>query len=254
MFEKALITRETQRLHRPKWLSLPAAVMLHVCVGTIVAFAQYWKVDEVPEPPINVVFVTQAAPPPPPPAAPAPAAPKPVQQEAPAEPVEPVIPDEPIQPEEVAEIVPDAAPMEEMGGTLTGDPAGGDPNGVVGGEVGGEPGGLPGGMVGGDPNGQPGGDDILRVGGGVSKPEILTSVPPKYTSAARKARQQGAVVVEAIIDEQGRVINARVVRGLPMGLDQEALSAVQQWRFKPAMFNGRPVKVYFTLTVNFQVQ
>ena len=57
-----------------------------------------------------------------------------------------------------------------------------------------------------------------------------------------------------MIDEQGRVTNERLIRGLPMGLDQAALEAIQQWRFKPALLDGRPVKVYFTLTVNFTIQ
>jgi protein TonB len=94
----------------------------------------------------------------------------------------------------------------------------------------------------------------LRVGGGVSKPEIITQVKPAYPEVARKARLQGSVIVEAIIDEQGNVTNVRVLKGLPMGLDRSAVDAVQKWKFKPAQFQGRPVKVYYVLTVNFQVQ
>jgi protein TonB len=71
---------------------------------------------------------------------------------------------------------------------------------------------------------------------------------------ARKARVTGVVIVEAIIDESGNVTNARVLKGLPMGLDRAALDAVQRWKFRPAQFQGRNVKVYYTLTVNFQVQ
>ena len=65
---------------------------------------------------------------------------------------------------------------------------------------------------------------------------------------------QAFVIIEAIIDERGNVTNARVLKGLPMGLDRSALEAVQKWKFKPATFQGRAVKVYYTLTVNFQVQ
>jgi len=97
-------------------------------------------------------------------------------------------------------------------------------------------------------------DEPLRVGGGVSRPEIIDRVQPQYTEVARKARLQGTVIVEAIIDEQGRVQNVKVLKGLPMGLDKAAVEAVQKWRFKPAMFQGKPVKVYYSLTVNFQVQ
>ena len=61
-------------------------------------------------------------------------------------------------------------------------------------------------------------------------------------------------IVEAIIDTGGNVTNVRVLKGLPMGLDRAAVEAVQRWKFKPAMLEGRPVKVYYVLTVNFQVQ
>jgi len=59
---------------------------------------------------------------------------------------------------------------------------------------------------------------------------------------------------EAIIDTGGNVTNVRVLKGLPMGLDRAAVEAVQKWKFKPATLEGRPVKVYYVLTVNFQVQ
>ena len=55
-------------------------------------------------------------------------------------------------------------------------------------------------------------------------------------------------------DEQGNVTNVEVLKGLPMGLAEAAVSAVKQWQFKPATLNGKPVAVYFNLTVNFQLQ
>jgi TonB family protein len=61
------------------------------------------------------------------------------------------------------------------------------------------------------------------------------------------------VILEAIIDEEGNVGNTRVLKGLPMGLDKAAMDAVQTWKFKPATLEGRPVKVYYVLTVNFRV-
>ena len=92
-----------------------------------------------------------------------------------------------------------------------------------------------------------------RVGDNVTRPEKLSGAPPMYTEVARKARVQGVVILEAIIDELGDVVNARVLKGLPMGLDRSALEAVKTWKFKPAMMDGRPVKVYYVITVNFQV-
>jgi metallo-beta-lactamase class B len=94
---------------------------------------------------------------------------------------------------------------------------------------------------------------VLRVGGSVSRPELVSSVPPEYPEAARKARINGVVIVEAVIDEQGNVTSTKVLKGLPMGLDRAAEQAARQWKFKPATQYGKPVKVYHTLTVNCQV-
>ncbi len=94
----------------------------------------------------------------------------------------------------------------------------------------------------------------IHVTGDVQKPEKLSAPQPQYTEIARKARIQGVVILQAIIDEQGNVTNVKVLKGLPMGLSEEAERAVSQWQFKPATLNGRPVAVYFNLTVNFQLQ
>jgi len=58
----------------------------------------------------------------------------------------------------------------------------------------------------------------------------------------------------SVIDAEGNVADARVLKGLPMGLDRAAVDAVQKWKFKPATLKGKPVKVYYTLTVNFKRQ
>jgi TonB family protein len=93
-----------------------------------------------------------------------------------------------------------------------------------------------------------------RVGDDVTRPEKISGAPPVYTEVARKARVQGVVIVEAIIDEQGNVTHTNILKGLPLGLGQAAVEAVETWKFKPAMFEGRPVKVYYTLTVNFKAE
>ncbi len=92
-----------------------------------------------------------------------------------------------------------------------------------------------------------------RVGGEISRPEKVSGDPPAYTELARRARITGVVIVEAIIDEQGNVSSTRVLKGLPMGLDRAAVDAVGAWKFKPAMTYGKPVAVYYTLTVNFKL-
>jgi len=97
-------------------------------------------------------------------------------------------------------------------------------------------------------------DVPIRVGGPVSAPELIKRINPEYPEVARKARIQGVVILEAIIDKEGSVTNVRVLRGLPMGLSDAAQNALMRWKFKPAMMNNRPVSVYYTLTVTFTLQ
>jgi len=88
----------------------------------------------------------------------------------------------------------------------------------------------------------------------MSRPEPLQPIRPQYTEVARRAGLQGTVIVEAVIDEKGRAIDVRILRGLAMGLDRAAVEAIERCPFRPAMMAGRPVKVYFNLTVNFTIQ
>ena len=88
----------------------------------------------------------------------------------------------------------------------------------------------------------------------VRKPTKIHAPQPRYTEVARRARIQGRVIMEAIIDREGNVANVKILKGLPMGLSEESIKAVKQWKFKPATLHGKPVDVYFTLTVTFQLQ
>ncbi len=97
-------------------------------------------------------------------------------------------------------------------------------------------------------------DGPIQVRGEVTKPVKIHAPPPNYTEIARKARIQGLVIVQAIIDKQGGVTNVRVIKPLPMGLSEEAVKAIKQWKFKPATLRGKPVDVYYNLTVNFTLQ
>ncbi len=96
----------------------------------------------------------------------------------------------------------------------------------------------------------------LRVGGNVKAPTKVKQIPPVYPELARKARIQGVVIIEAVIDREGNVIRAKVLRspGAHFGFDQAAIDAVKQWKFKPGTQNGKPVDVIFTLTVIFKLE
>lgn len=95
------------------------------------------------------------------------------------------------------------------------------------------------------------GHDPTTVDGDVRAPVKVHTPPPQYTEAARKARVQGVVILQAIVDREGNVRNVEALRGLPEGLDDQAIEAVCRWKFRPATLDGKPVDVYYNLTVNF---
>ena len=85
-------------------------------------------------------------------------------------------------------------------------------------------------------------------------PTLLTQLLPVYTEEARKAERQGTVILETIVQPDGTVEIARVARGLGFGLDEAAIAAVQQWRFRPGTRNGEPVPVSLKIEVNFSLR
>lgn len=95
---------------------------------------------------------------------------------------------------------------------------------------------------------------LLRPGNGVSAPVPIHRVEPRYTETARRMRVEGLVVLEAIVDAEGRVTEVRVLRGLPAGLDRSAVAAVRQWRYAPATLDGRPVPVILNVSVHFDLR
>ncbi len=99
-----------------------------------------------------------------------------------------------------------------------------------------------------------GGVDAVAVTGNIVPPVKIFHPQPQYTEDARRARIQGVVILEATINREGEVVDIRVLKGLPMGLDQSAVETTRTWRFKPATENGKPVAVFFNLLVNFSLQ
>lgn len=97
------------------------------------------------------------------------------------------------------------------------------------------------------------GGGVFHIGGGVSKPVVLFAPEPEFSEEARKAKFSGNVEVYLWVDENGSPSHIRVVRGVGMGLDEKAIEAVRQYKFKPAMKDGKPVKVDLYIDVNFQI-
>jgi periplasmic protein TonB len=99
------------------------------------------------------------------------------------------------------------------------------------------------------------GGGAYRPGGAVTAPRVLTQVKPKYTSDALLRKIQGTVVLDVIVTRDGRPSEIRVIRSLdPGGLDEQAVTAVTQWRFEPGRLAGTPVDVLVTVMFDFLIR
>ena len=92
-----------------------------------------------------------------------------------------------------------------------------------------------------------------HVGNGVLPPQLLYAKDPQFSAQARKAKYGGIATVSLIVDAQGNPQNVHIIRHLKMGLDEAALAAVSQYKFKPATLQGTPVPVEVNIEVNFKI-
>jgi periplasmic protein TonB len=97
------------------------------------------------------------------------------------------------------------------------------------------------------------GGGVFRVGGGVSAPKATFSPDPEYSEEARKAKFQGTCVLWLIVGPDGHPRDIRVSRTLGLGLDEKAIEAVKNWKFEPAMKDGKPVAVQINVEVDFRL-
>ncbi len=248
LFNEALLESHHFK-NSSKTLDFLVALLFHVAVigGPILAALYYTDT-------INLKQLTATllvAPPPPPPPPPAPAGV--VKAQAPrhvfvsgGKLLAPTV-----IPKQIAEIK--EAPMEpdSLGGV-----AGGVPGGVPGGQMGGVLGGVLGGVMNTAarplalPTGKP--SAPVRVGGRVRPPKALVQTLPVYPVIARQARVQGQVQIDAVLDEQGNVIDMKVVSGPPL-LYLAALNALRNWKYEPTYLNDQPIAVEMIVTVTFQL-
>lgn len=208
------------------------------------------------------VTVLEAAPPPPPPAAPAAApvvaqaqpqpvqVPQPVEQpsrQKPHDRPKPKIARQPPKPRAEEPLpLPIAAPPPVAASAAPPNPVGGVQGGVIGGEEGGKVGGVVGGQ----------GDKLFRVDQVATVPVPISQELPDYPPLARARGVEGLVVVEAVIDRHGMVErdDMHVVQSIP-ALDQAAVSALGQWRFRPGRDrNGDAVRVLVQVPIRFRLR
>jgi protein TonB len=149
-------------------------------------------------------------------------------------------------PKKIVEVRDESAP--EVSGGVTGGVPGGEAGGVLGGVLGG---------VGNGPAPPPPPPaavkkGIHQVGGDVKQPRLISGGQPEYPIVAKTAKVEGTVVIEAVIDEQGDVVQARAVSG-PGLLYASALQAVLKWKYEPTILDGMPVSIRMQVTVGFHL-
>jgi protein TonB len=243
---------------RTRWQRIAgrASLLGHLLVLLLVIFVPIFMPEELPEQgDRRVVFFDPPPPPPPPlpkgnplqPQQAKPETPKPVSTETKPKP-EFTAPIQTPQPQETAKLEPEAGVRpEDQFGSATGSDFGdalGMEEGVEGGVVGGVPGGVLGGVLGGTGTGP-----VMDYD---SPPRPLKQTRPQYPQEAFVKKIEGTVLVEILIDSQGRVARARVIQSVPL-LDAAALQTVYQWVFQPAVKHGRPVATLAHIPVTFRI-
>jgi TonB family protein len=94
---------------------------------------------------------------------------------------------------------------------------------------------------------------VKQIGGGVTSPKLISQPESNYTELAKQDKVEGVVLINMVVDEQGLPQHLHVSRGLGDGLNEKAVEAVKQYRFKPAMENGKPVAVWLNVEVEFKI-
>jgi protein TonB len=100
------------------------------------------------------------------------------------------------------------------------------------------------------------GDGAYGPGSGATEPTLLRGVDPKYTTDAMRAKIQGVVKLEVVVEPDGTVKNVRILQSLDRahGLDLEAIKTAREWRFKPATFQGKPVPFIVIIEMTFNLR
>ena len=249
-FSKAVLLEENHIKTGTRTLSGAIAVLVHVGVIAGVMLAGLYFAD-----PLNIkqyasmILVAPPPPPPPPPAIGAVIKPK-IAHDTFMEAGKLIVPR--VIPKHIAEIKETPPDLSRLGGV-----AGGVPGGVPGGQLGGVLGGVIGGVLNTaarplppPPSVRPNGP--VRVGSHIRQPKAIVQVLPKYPALARQEHIQGQVQIDAVLDEQGNVIEMKIVSGPPL-LYQAALDALKQWKYEPTYLNDRPIAVQMIVTITFQL-
>jgi protein TonB len=224
------------RVGKRAWYSLPLTALVHTIIIAVAVVVPLVAVDELPGLPRAAAEYVMIAPPQPPPAPPR--TPRHAAADVPA-------------------MNPHAAPLVAPAGIAPDNGRVPEPETSADARVpGGVPASIDGAGLGIQPEAPPPPPPPVtpvRITSDLRRPAKIKDVMPVYPDIAMRARVAGMVILEAVIDAEGRVVNVKVLRSVPM-LDQAAIDAVRQWEFTPTRLNGVPVPVVMTVTVNFTLR
>ena len=229
--------------HVPSTPAVPilvSTVIQGTAMAAIVVTSLLYATRELPAVPDVLAFVAEmpSAPPPPPPPPAAPAQPKPRVVTPQAAPLSAQA--APVEAPARIEAEPPAAASTEQG----------VPGGVEGGIAAGIVGGVPATVDSLSAPPPPASHEPIRVGGQVQAPALVKRVEPIYPQIAQLAGIDGIVILDAVIDEHGRVQAVKVLRGQAL-LAKAATEAIEQWIYEPLRLNGTPTAFELTVTFNF---
>lgn len=241
MFDDLVISSVHPTHTHKSWTVAASAIVQAVIVGVFILIPLL-VTEALPKETV-AAWITAPAPPPPPP--PPPPKVQVVKQITPPMIQQGKLTAPTVIPKKVNIIKEEQPPPDVAAGVV-----GGVTGGVPGGSAGGVLGGIIGGTGGGPPPPPPKAPQTLRVGGNVQQANLIHQVMPVYPEIAKTAHIQGTVVLHAIIAKDGTVQELQYISGPPL-LMRSAMDAVRQWRYRPTLLNGEPVKVDTTISVVF---
>ena len=236
-----LVVSGAQAKHTHKSWTVAASAIIQVLIILVFILIPLLVTQALPKEAV-AAWITAPAPPPPPP--PPPPKVQVIHQQAPPLIQQGKLTAPTVIPKKVNIIKEEAAPDVSSGmtGGVAGGIGGGSMSGVLGGIIGSTGGGPPP-----PPKATP---ERIRVGGNVQQANLIHEVQPVYPEIAKTAHIQGTVLLHAIIGKDGTIKQLQYISGPPL-LMRNAMSAVQQWRYRPTLLNGEPVEVETTISVVF---
>jgi len=243
MFDDLVISSaHPTKTHKP-W-AVAVSAIIQACIVGVMILIPLLVTEALPKQMMATWIAAPAPPPPPPPPAPAVKIVKPVARLIQAGKLTaPTVIPKKVNIIKEEEMPPDVGAVGVVGGV---------PGGMPGGSAGGVLGGIIGGTGGGPPPPPKAAPSRIRVGGQVQQASLVHQVLPQYPQIAKTAHISGTVILHAIIDKDGSVVELQFVSGPPL-LMRAAMDAVRQWRYRPTLLNGEPVQVDTTISVVFSL-